>query len=215
MSARVPTLPPMPPVPEAASIFKPEAYVPDEALAAWVRETFVDGQGALYNVDHAHLAHADVRFLWTQSPNRVKRQTVVGRAHVGEPSGSDAWAKGMKADHLTRLFGTVPDFYITLCSGFVRARLMDGDEAAVMALIDHELLHCAQDHRDGAPLFGKDGRPKWCIRPHDVEVFVGEVRRWGAHSPELKALQDVMERGPTIARPKYAGVCGNCLQNTA
>lgn len=221
MSPRVPTaerrdgerrpLPEMPPIPDAAGMFEPEAFVPDDALAAWVVETFVEPGGPLVNRDHAHLAHADVRFLWTQRPNRVRRRDVVGQAHLGEPSGSEPWAKGMRADHLTRLFGAVPDFYVTLCAGFVRERVRDDDEAAVMALIDHELYHCAQEHRDGAPLFGRDGRPKWCMRPHDVEEHVGVVRRWGAHSPALRAMADVLERGPTIGQPKVAGVCANCL----
>jgi hypothetical protein len=208
--ARTVTLPPMPPIPDAAGMFEPEAYVPDEALAEWVREQFVLGPGPLYNREHEHLGGADVRFLWTQRPNRVKRQDVVGRAHLGEPSGSDAWARGMKADHLTRLFGTVPDFYVTLCAGFVRARLREGDEAAVMALIDHELYHCAQDTRDGVPLFGADGRPKWAMRPHDVEQFVGVTRRWGPQGEAERMMSAAAERGPTIGQAKVAGVCGNC-----
>lgn len=205
------TLPVMPPIPDAAGMFEPEAYVPDPALAEWVREQFVMGGGRLHNVDHAHLGYADVRFLWTQSPARVKRKTVVGRAHVGQPSGSDAWAKGMKFDHLTRLFGTVPDFYVILCAGFVRDRLAHGDEAGVMALIDHELYHCAQEVRDGAPQFTQDGEPKWCMRPHDVEQFVGVTRRWGPQGGAEEAMQDAAERGPTIGQAQVSGVCGTCL----
>lgn len=203
----------MPAIPEAASIYASDAYVPDLALEAWVRDVFITGDAspALVNRDHAHLAHARVAFLWTQSPNRVRRKAIAGRAHIGEPQGSDAWAKGMKADHLTRLFGEVPDFYITLSSGFVHARLAEGDEAAVLALIDHELYHCAPDTRDGVPLFTRDGRPKWCIAPHDVEQFVGVTRRWGPQGAGERAMYDAGERGPTLGQPKVAGLCANCL----
>ncbi|MEL6703020.1 MAG: putative metallopeptidase [Bacteroidota bacterium] len=205
------TLPMMPPIPEGASIYTPDAMVPDPDLSAWARDVFVTGTGLLVNRDHAHLAYATVEFLWTQSPNRVKRKNVVGRAHLGQPQGSDAWAKAMKADHLTRLFGEVPDFYITLCAGFVHERLREGDEAAVFALIDHELYHCAPDTRNGTPLFTEDGKPKWAMRPHDVEQFVGVTRRWGPQGGAEVAMHEAAQRGPTLGQPKVQGLCANCL----
>ena len=70
------------------------------------------------------------------------------------------------------------------------------------------------DERDGAPLFTRDGRPKWAMRPHDVEQFVGVTRRWGPQGPAELAMHDAAERGPTIGQPKVAGVCGLCLSTT-
>lgn len=224
------TIPALPPIPDAASPFGPEAFAPDEALAEWVKATLVatladddtDAPpcGPLVNRDHDHLARADVAFLWTQHATRVRGASVVGRASLGEPQGSDDWLKGMKRDHLTRLFGRVPDFYITLSTGFVLDALRgthtpDGapDEFAVLALIDHELYHCAQAHKPGfpgVPAFDSMGRPKWTMRPHDVEQFVGVTRRYGPQGPAEIAMHDAAQRGPTIARASIQGVCGTC-----
>ncbi|HYG66356.1 MAG TPA: putative metallopeptidase [Anaeromyxobacteraceae bacterium] len=204
---------PLPTIPEAASPFAAEAFVPDDALAAWVRDTLIAEGAPLLNRDHAHLDAADLAFLWTQSPCRVRGKVVVGRAHLGEPQGSDDWLKGLKRDHLTRLFGRVPDFYIVLSTGFAMDRLREGDEGAVLALIEHELYHCAQDHVPGfpgIPRFTADGRPKWRMRPHDVEQFVGVTRRYGPQGPAERAMAEAAERGPTVARASYAGVCGTC-----
>lgn len=206
-------LPALPPIPETASPFAREAFVPDPILAEWVRATFVDGTGPLANRDHAHLGAADVGFIWTQHAARVKGKTIIGRAHIGEPQGSDDWAKGMKRDHLVRLFSRVPDFYILLSTGFVMEALRESNEAAVLALVEHELYHCAQDHMPGfpdVPRFTKDGKPKWTMRPHDVEQFVGVTRRWGPQGMAEQAMADAAERGPTIAPASFAGVCGTC-----
>lgn len=192
-------------------MFEGDAYTPSPDWEAWVRETFIEDGGPLVNHEHEHLRFARIGILLSNETCRTKGKTVLGRAHVGEPAGSDPWQKGLKRDHLTRLFGEVPDFYLLLSATFIADRLEEGNTPAVCALIEHELYHCAQDMRDGMPLFVKaTGKPKWRMRPHDVEEFVGVVRRYGAWSPELQALTDAAERGPTLARGKIEGVCGTC-----
>lgn len=187
-----------------------EALTPSPEWEAWIRATFIAEGAPLYNHEHQHLQHATLGVILTNAECRSKGATVLGRAHVGEPAGSDAWQKHMKADLLTRQFGSIPDFYLILSAPFIQDRLGENDSPAVCALIEHELYHCAPMLRDGAPLFQKDGSPKWRIRPHDVEEFIGVVRRYGAHSPELQALTEAAERGPTIERAKVDGICGTC-----
>lgn len=53
-----------------------------------------------------------------------------------------------------------------------------------VALVDHELCHCA----------GKDDKGKWAERGHDVEEFTAIVGRWGAWTGDLAQFGRVLSR---------------------
>jgi hypothetical protein len=55
------------------------------------------------------------------------------------------------------------------------------EHKAQVALIDHELSHCAIDQDD-------DGNTKLVLRPHDVEDFGAIFRRHGAWRPDMDRL---------------------------
>lgn len=80
--------------------------------------------------------------------------------------------------------------------------------------------HCGGNHvaqaldEFGAPRFGKDGKPKLKIRGHDVEEFVGVVKRYGP-SVDVKRLVDAANAGPELRLGNIAHACGTCLKVAA
>ena len=86
------------------------------------------------------------------------------------------------------------------------------------ALVEHELYHIGQrDDGFGAPAFTKDGMPKLGIRGHDVEEFVGIVRRYGAGggASDTAKLVDAARRAPEVGHADIARACGTCILRAA
>ena len=52
------------------------------------------------------------------------------------------------------------------------------------------------------------------MRAHDVEEFVGVVRRYGA-SQEVRALVEAASQPPEVAKINIARACGTCLLKSA
>ena len=104
-------------------------------------------------------------------------------------------------------FGTVPDFVLTFDASYCA----ECSDAEFMALVEHELYHCGQE-RDiyGLPKFTRFGTPKFTMRGHDVEEFVGVVRRYGADAAGVSAMVEAANAGPEIARVDIARACGTC-----
>ena len=108
-------------------------------------------------------------------------------------------------------FGVVPDFIITLDAAYCH----ECSDSELLALIEHELYHCAQD-RDGfgMPKFNRDtGMPVFTIRGHDVEEFIGVVRRYGMGNPEgeLAQLVQAANQAPEFSNDRIATMCGTCI----
>ncbi|WP_420376855.1 putative metallopeptidase [Sinorhizobium medicae] len=53
------------------------------------------------------------------------------------------------------------------------------------------------------------------MRGHDVEDFVGVVRRYGADAAGVRAIVDAANRPPEIARANIAHACGTCQLRVA
>jgi hypothetical protein len=67
----------------------------------------------------------------------------------------------------------------------------------------------------GAPVFVKStGLPKLAIRGHDVEEFVGVVRRYGA-GVDVQRMVDAAKAAPEVAKINIARACGTCLLKVA
>lgn len=183
------------------------AFAPAPELEAWVRATIINDAGALYNREHRHLQYAEIGMLWTNVRYEKRQRHIVGEARIGQPTGSNAWSKALRERQLRQWFGQVPDFVITLDAvWFARA-----DAAYRLAVIEHELEHCSQATDDyGAPRFGRDGRPRFAIKGHDLEIFVSQVRRYGAYNEALRELRGVLERGPTLDIGMIEALCGTC-----
>lgn len=188
-------------------------FAPAEDLRAWMMETFIDAEGPLANPDHDHLVGAHIGVLWTNEEARRHGRWIMAQAEVPNFRGSP-WAKARQEAQLAAWFGGEPDFLLTFYAPFAA----EVDHATWCALVEHELYHCGQEtDRDGIPKWHRDGSPRYGIRGHDVEEFIGVVRRYGAGASgrETRALVEAGKRAPEVAEAQLVEACGVCLKAAA
>lgn len=176
----------------------------------WIVETILADTGIIHNPDHAHLLDAPIRILWASSCFEKQGRTVLGQAE-SVMFRAGGWQKARQEQQMIDWFGEVPDFLITLAADYC-AQCTD---AEFCALVEHELYHIAQKlDQYGAPKFKQDGSPSLMLRGHDVEEFVGVVRRYGA-SEDVQQLIDAAAHPPEVAKINIARACGTCLLKLA
>ncbi|WP_343502124.1 putative metallopeptidase [Alloyangia pacifica] len=200
---------PMPPSDVADALC--DAFAPAPDMGAWARETFIAEDADLLNEDHAHLRAASLGFLWTNVGNTKKGRMVIGQAEPGAPQGAmGKWSRARAELQVAEWFGTIPDFIITLQADW----WLSATDPQRCALVEHELYHCAQaTDAFGAPKFNKQtGRPSFTMRGHDVEEFVGVVRRYGATTAGVQEMVDAAQAGPEIGEAEISSICGVCLR---
>ncbi|WP_106804549.1 putative metallopeptidase [Pseudomonas sp. S5D5] len=176
----------------------------------WLQAQILADTGSIHNEDHAHLLDADIRVMWASSSFNKQGRTVLGQAEqVAFRAGG--WQKARMEQQMRDWFGDVPAFIITLAADFC-AQCSDTD---FCALVEHELYHIAQA-RDGygQPKFTQEGLPKLEMRGHDVEEFVGVVRRYGA-SPDVQVLVDAANKPAEVGKLNISRACGTCLLKLA
>lgn len=176
----------------------------------WLSAEILAETGSIHNEDHAHLIDADVRFMWASSHFEKQGRTVLGQTEqVAFRAGG--WQKARMEQQMFDWFGDVPAFIITLAADYCDA-CSDTD---FCALIEHELYHIAQaTDKYGQPVFTEEGMPKLKMRGHDVEEFVGVVRRYGA-SADVQALVDAANRPAEVGTLNISRACGTCLLKSA
>lgn len=201
---------PMPPIDMLEPV--PEIFAPSQDLREWVTATFIAEAGELANPDHAHLADAEIGFLWTNVDNARAMRVVAGQAELMPPMAMGKWQRARAMQQVTEWFGDLPDFLITIHAPIAATM----DDASFCALVEHELYHCAQAvDRYGMPKFRDDGSPIFQIRGHDVEEFVGVVARYGAEAAGVSAMVEAAARRPSVGVASIAGACGTCLRAAA
>ncbi len=187
--------------------------VPAPEIAEWIQESILANNGAIHNPEHGHLIDADIRYLWASSAFKKQMRAVVGQAEqVMLRAGG--WQKARQEQQFREWFGYVPDFIITFAADY-SAQCSDTEWCA---LVEHELYHIGQQLDDaGEPKFTKDGDPKLAMRGHEVEEFVGVVRRYGVGDPggAIAQLAAAARGIPEVARLNIAGACGTCLLKAA
>lgn len=185
-------------------------FVPALDLATWVRAVFIDDEGPLANPAHAHLQDADIGVLWTTVANRRHGLVILGQAEMGDTiGGMGKWAKARARQQLCEWFGDIPTFVMTISADYAR----ECEDIEFCALIEHELFHMGQDNDEfGSPKFKRDGKPAFGMRGHDVEEFVGVVRRYGAEATGTAALVEAANKGPEIGSARITQACGTCLE---
>lgn len=202
---------PIPPEEVVLELERP-VFEPAPDLIDWARSTFIDEDATLANPDHWHLRMARLAALWTNVENGRAGRQVVGQCEQGLPLGN-AWRKGRMEYQLIEWFGGVPDFLLTFDASYA----LNCSDAEFCALVEHELYHCGVE-RDvfGAPKFRKStGLPAFKLRGHDVEEFVGVVRRYGADAAHVRKMVDAANEGPEIASVKIKQACGTCQLRVA
>lgn len=179
-------------------------------LRDWVKATFIDEDGPLYNPRHDHLADAEIGWLWTNYPAASKGRVIAGECRLVAPV-QQRWSSAMAEWQLIGLFGWVPDFVVTLC-----ASTAAWDDWSFCALVEHELCHAAQlTDEYGMPRFTRDGQPLYGIVGHDVEQFVDVVERYGASASMVEEMVRVANKGPTIGQAQITAACGTCTARKA
>ncbi|MCP1511832.1 putative metallopeptidase [Pseudomonas rhodesiae] len=201
---------PMPPLPLLELSDFGIRLTPAPEVSEWLQAEILADTGSIHNEDHAHLLDADIRVMWASSSFNKQGRTVLGQAEqVAFRAGG--WQKARMEQQMRDWFGDVPDFIITLAADYC-AQCSDTD---FCALVEHELYHIAQaKDQYGAPKFTQEGLPKLEMRSHDVEEFVGVVRRYGA-SPDVQALVDAANRPAEVGKLNIARACGTCLLKSA
>lgn len=202
---------PLPPQRLLEEFYLYTRLIPAPEIAEWVDAHIISKEGHLHNRDHDHLAGADIRFMWASSAFTKKGRTVLGQAEeVMLRAGG--WQKSRMEQQMHEWFGDVPKYIITLAADFCS----ECSDLEFCALVEHELYHIAQKTDEfGAPKFSKEtGQPVLCMRGHDVEEFVGVVRRYGA-SADVQEIIDAASQPAEVAKINIARACGTCMLKLA
>ena len=122
------------------------------------------------------------------------------------------WQKARMEQQMYEWFGRIPKFIITLAADYCS----QCNDLEFCALVEHELYHIAQATDElGSPKFNKEtGQPVLKLRGHDVEEFVGVVRRYGA-SRDVQQLVDAANRPAEVGHLDIARACGTCMLKLA
>ncbi|ENT4822978.1 TPA: putative metallopeptidase [Citrobacter farmeri] len=187
------------------------SLTPADGVYEWVNEHILLDSGELHNPDHFHLLTADIEFMWASSAFYKKGRAVLGQCEEVMMRAS-GWQKARMAQQMHEWFGRIPKFIITLAADYCT----QCSDLEFCALVEHELYHIAQATDDyGAPKFNKEtGQPVLTLRGHDVEEFVGVVRRYGA-SADVQELVDAANQPAEVAKLNIARACGTCMLKLA
>lgn len=185
--------------------------IPAHEVSEWLTRQILSDEGDLHNPDHAHLIDADICFMWASNAFDKKGRSVLGQAEeVMMRAGG--WQKARMEQQMYEWFGCIPKFIITLAADYCS----QCSDLEFCALVEHELYHISQATDEfGAPKFYREsGLPVLKLRGHDVEEFVGVVRRYGA-SKEVQELVDAANRPAEVAHLDIARACGTCMLRLA
>lgn len=185
------------------------SYVPAPEVLMWAKGEIIDESGSIHNQEHKHLEFANFQFLWSGDQYLKQMRRILGQTEeVTFRCG--AWQKGRQEQQMTEWFGQVPDYLITLDANYCATC----SDAEFCALVEHEMYHIGQQLDEFAqPAFTKDGMPKFCLRGHDVEEFVGVVKRYGTGHPDgaLARLVKAANSAPEVGNVRISQACGTCL----
>ncbi|MBN6525311.1 hypothetical protein JZM37_13795 [Acinetobacter pittii] len=187
--------------------------VPAPDLQNWVVANFLTLGGPLHNPDHDHIAemlHDNEGFLafaWASSAYSRAKRMVLGQCEkVMFQQGG--WKKARQEQQMRDWFGFVPIYLITIDASFCEK----ANDSEFCALLEHELYHIGVErHSDGEIIYSDHtGLPKHYLAGHDVEEFIGVVKRWGANE-NVKRLIDVAKNPPFVSDLDISKCCGNCV----
>lgn len=187
------------------------SIIPANEVYSWVSDNILMGNGILHNEDHFHLHTADIVFMWASNAFDKRGRVVLGQCEeVMLRAGG--WQKSRMEQQMHEWFGRIPKFIITLAADYCE----QCNDLEFCALVEHELYHIGQATDEfGAPKFNKEtGMPVLKLRGHDIEEFVGVVRRYGA-SKDVQEMVDAANRPAEVAHIDVARACGTCMLKLA
>ncbi|MFS1586790.1 putative metallopeptidase, partial [Acinetobacter radioresistens] len=169
--------------------------------------------GQLHNPDHDHIAellHDDETFLafaWASSAAVAKKRMVLGQCEK-VMFNQGGWKKARQEQQMRDWFGYVPVYLITVDASFCK----NSNDQEFCRLIEHELYHIGVERDEDGEIIYSDmtGLPKHYLAGHDVEVFFGETKRWGADE-SVKRLLEIAKNAPFVSETNIAACCGTCV----
>lgn len=122
---------------------------------------------------------------------------ILGTVHIPRVQGALA---GFFTWMLIERFGGLPDFLVALDNRYWQ----EASDIEREILVYHEMSHMdIKLDKFGFPKIDRETmRPTFCLRGHDIEEFNAVVRRYGAHSADVRAFLAAVADGE-------AGVAGN------
>lgn len=154
--------------PPTAMAFQNEAGEDDFLESRDLREMgyiLIDRYGEI-----SHLSDVTITYLWKREGGKKNGKLQLGQCK--KVSGLEKWyAKS--------------DFIIWLASD--HAKTLDMSSRQLEALLYHELCHISFEETD-------DGEATMKIRPHDVEMFADEVKRYGLWTTDLESVQETFRQ---------------------
>jgi len=187
--------------------------IPAPDLKKWVVANFLTLGGPLHNPDHDHIAellHDNEQFLdfaWASSAYTRAKRMVLGQCEkVMFQQGG--WKKARQEQQMRDWFGFVPTYLITIDATFCDK----ANDSEFCALLEHELYHIGVERDGDGEIIYSDhtGLPKHYLAGHDVEEFIGVVKRWGAND-NVKRLIEVAKNPPFVSDLDISKCCGNCV----
>lgn len=186
---------------------------PAPELHEWVINNWLTLGGELHNPDHDHIAellHDDESFLafaWASSAAMAKKRMVLGQCEK-VMFNQGGWKKARQEQQMRDWFGYTPQYLITVDAAFCE----QASDREFCRLIEHELYHIAAERDGDGEIIYSDhtGLPKHYLAGHDVEVFFGEVKRWGMDE-NVKRLVELSKQAPFVSETNIAACCGNCV----
>lgn len=187
-----------------------DQFIAAPQIIDWARSTFINEGATLGNPEHSHLQHAHIGALWTNVANSKNGRSIVGQCELGDPMAMGKWAKAKARIQVEQWFGRIPDFILTFDAAYAE----QCSDLEWCALVEHELLHAAQDiDAFGAPKFNAStGRPCFGIRSHDVQEFTSIVRRYGADAAHVREFVEAAQSRPLIGNAAVSHACGVCAK---
>lgn len=187
--------------------------IPAPDLKLWVVANFLTLGGPLHNPDHDHIAemlHDNEGFLafaWASTAYTRAKRMVLGQCEkVMFQQGG--WKKARQEQQMRDWFGFVPVYLITIDASFCEK----ANDSEFCALLEHELYHIGvMRDEDGEIVYSdSSGLPKHYLAGHDVEEFIGVVKRYGP-SKNVKRLIEVAKNPPFVSDLDISKCCGNCV----
>jgi hypothetical protein len=181
----------------------------------WIFDAFLNTRSPLYHIEHEHLREARVGVLWSNIPVSRRGTPIAGTASIPRPhSALSGYERQIQHWFMRRYFGIEPlNFLITLDAPYA-ARCVDVN---FLALIKHELVHCAQAKDEEGELIytKKDFKPIYVLGGHDVEEQISVVRDFGLVGRNVREFVEAANNPPRIAQAEIDWACGTCLKAAA
>ncbi|MFK6850141.1 putative metallopeptidase [Acinetobacter baumannii] len=185
-------------------------FVPAPELWEWIRKVFLDPKSKLFNPDHMHLRsfrYPDIAVMWARSGFKKQGRQVIGTTEKVMIN-AGGWKKERQEEQYIQWFNYLPEYLITFDASYSRI----ASDVNFCALLEHELYHIGVERDSDGEIIYSDhtGLPKHYLAGHDVEEFIGVVKRWGAND-SVKRLIEVAKNPPFVSDLDISKCCGNCV----